>query len=119
MKVLIVDNSRAMRIIVKRTLKQAGIVASVTEADNRSQAFEAIDAGKPDVILTGCSMPDRHGLEFVRAITDSDLDVPVGVVVSQGASELQKQATTAGACFLLTKPLTADSLRDALLGVFG
>ena len=117
MKVLIVDDSRAMRMIVKRTLKQAGFDASVTEAENGKQALDAINAGKPDLVLTDWAMPEMNGLELVQAITDNGLDVPVGMVTSQGTPEMKEQAKEAGARFMLTKPFTADGLRDALDGV--
>lgn len=117
MKVLIVDDSRAMRMIVKRTLKQAGFDATVQEAENGKQALDAINASKPDLVLTDWAMPEMNGLELVQAITDNGIGVPVGMVTSQGTPEMKEQAKEAGARFMLTKPFTADGLKDALDGV--
>jgi two-component system, chemotaxis family, chemotaxis protein CheY len=115
MKVLIVDDSRAMRMIVKRTLRQAGFGnATVNEASNGKEALAAIESDKPDLVLTDWNMPEMTGIELLLALKAKAITVKVGVVTSQGTAEMQQQAKDAGAVFLLAKPFTAEAFRAAL-----
>ena len=120
MKILIVDDSRAMRMIVKRALRQAGFGGhKVEEASNGKEALDAIQSALPDLVLTDWAMPEMTGIELLEAIQAQQIKVKIGVVTSQGTPEMRQQAATAGALFLITKPFTADTLRDALEPVLG
>jgi two-component system, chemotaxis family, chemotaxis protein CheY len=120
MKILIVDDSRAMRMIVKRTLQQAGYeTATISEATNGKEALERIQADSPDLVLTDWNMPEMTGIELLLEIKARSLPVRVGVVSSQGTTEMQQQAKDAGALFLLAKPFTADTFRAAVEPVLG
>ncbi len=115
MKVLIVDDSRAMRMIVKRTLRQAGFSGlTIQEAANGKEALDSIVSDSPDLVLTDWNMPEMTGIELLHALKEKAIKVKVGVVTSQGTAEMQAQAKDAGALFLLAKPFTADTFRAAL-----
>lgn len=115
MKVLIVDDSRAMRMIVKRTLRQAGFSGlDISEAVNGKEALDNIISDSPDLVLTDWNMPEMTGIELLLALKEKEISVKVGVVTSQGTAEMQAQAKDAGALFLLAKPFTADTFRAAL-----
>lgn len=120
MNILIVDDSKAMRMIVLRTLRQAGYGDhDVQEATNGREALEAIQLAPPDLVLTDWNMPEMSGLELVQTITDRELPIKVGMITSQGTAEMRQQAKNAGALFLLSKPFTADSFREALEPLLG
>lgn len=120
MNILIVDDSKAMRMIVLRTLRQAGYGDhDVQEATNGREALEAIQSTRPDLVLTDWNMPEMSGLELVQTITDQALPIKVGMITSQGTAEMRLQARNAGALFLLSKPFTADSFREALEPLLG
>jgi two-component system, chemotaxis family, chemotaxis protein CheY len=115
MKILIVDDSRAMRMIVKRTLQQAGYeTAVITEATNGREALERIQSDSPDLVLTDWNMPEMTGIELLKEIQARSLSVRVGVVSSQSTPEMQQQAKDAGAVFMLAKPFTSDTFRQAV-----
>ena len=59
MKILIVDDSRAMRMMIKRVLGQIGLreEATLEEAENGQQALAAIKAAPPDLVLSDWNMP--------------------------------------------------------------
>ena len=115
MKVLIVDDSSAMRMIVKRTMRQAGYGNhTVTEASNGREALESIKGDKPDLVLTDWAMPEMNGIELLKAIKEEQIPVKVGVVTSQGSAAIQQQAKDEGALFVLTKPFTPDTFKQAL-----
>ena len=67
MKILIVDDSKAMRMIVRRTLRQAGFEdVEVDEAENGRDGLTMVEGGKPDLVLSDWNMPELNGIDFLR-----------------------------------------------------
>ena len=114
LRVLIADDSRVMRQIVARTLRQAGYDWEISEAADGGEAFHIARAEQPDLVLTDWNMPNMDGIELLQALRACGDDVPVGFVTSEGSAEMRRLATAAGALFVVTKPFTADSFRAAL-----
>jgi two-component system chemotaxis response regulator CheY len=120
MKILIADDSRVMRQIVTRTLRQAGYDGhELVEAEDGAQAYDAAVNEKPDLVLSDWNMPQMTGVEVLRKLRASGVDVPFGFVTSEGTPEMRKTAEDAGALFLITKPFTAESFRDVLDPILG
>jgi len=120
MRILIADDSRVMRQIVKRTLRQAGYAdAEVSEAENGQEALTAITAEAPDLVLSDWNMPEMTGIELLVALRAKGHAVPFGFVTSEGSPEMRAKAESAGALFLVAKPFTPDSFREALEPVLG
>ena len=118
MKILIADDSRVMRQIVIRTLRQAGFDDhDVVEAENGRDALAKVGSEQPDLVLSDWNMPEMTGLECLQALRASGSTVPFGFVTSEGSPEMRERAEGAGALFLIAKPFTADTFRDALDGV--
>ena len=115
MRILIVDDSKAMRAIVMRTLRQAGFGDhKVEEAGNGVEALKAIRASAPDLVLCDWNMPEMNGLELLQAIRAERAPVKFGFVTSEGSPEMRKTAKESGALFLIAKPFTVDGFRAAL-----
>jgi two-component system chemotaxis response regulator CheY len=115
MKILIVDDSRAMRMIVNRTLRQAGFDEhQVAEASNGMEALEVIRASRPDVVLADWNMPGMSGLELLGEIRRANIEVAFGFVTSEATEDMREKAVEAGAQFFVTKPFTAEAIREAL-----
>jgi two-component system chemotaxis response regulator CheY len=120
MKILIADDSRVMRQIVTRTLRQAGFEGhDLVEAADGQEAFDKTVAEKPDLVLSDWNMPHMTGVEVLRQLRANGNAVPFGFVTSEGTPEMKNQADEAGALFLVTKPFTADTFRDALTDILG
>lgn len=115
MKVLIADDSRVMRQIVIRTLRQAGFrdLELVEAADGR-QGYETAVSEQPDLIISDWNMPEMSGLEFLRTLRGAGSTIPFGFVTTEGTPEMRTTAEAAGAVFLITKPFTAETFRDVL-----
>lgn len=115
MKILIIDDSKAMRMIVKRTLKQAGYGdASMSEATNGKEGLTAIQADTPDLVLCDWNMPEMTGIELLRELRAEGNDVKFGFVTSEGTPEMRQQAQESGAVFLISKPFTADTFSEQI-----
>jgi len=114
-KILIVDDSRAMRIIVKRMLRAAGIeVDAVSEASNGAEAYELVQSVQPDLILSDWNMPEMSGIEFLKKLRESGSTIRFGLVTSECTAEMRGLAAAAGAQFLIAKPFTAEQFQEAL-----
>jgi two-component system, chemotaxis family, chemotaxis protein CheY len=116
MKILIVDDSRAMRLIVTRTLRQAGITGhDITEAENGKAGLDLAAKGKGfDLILSDWNMPEMTGIEFLRALRGRGIKTPFCFVTSEGSDEMRELAEVSGAIGLIAKPFTAEAFADAL-----
>jgi two-component system, chemotaxis family, chemotaxis protein CheY len=119
-KILIADDSRVMRMIVLRTLRDAGFGdADVIQAEDGAKALAMIESEDPDLVLSDWNMPEMTGIEVLQAIRSNGDKRPFGFVTSEGSPHMRHLAKEAGALFLIAKPFTADAFKDALAPVAG
>ena len=115
MNILIVDDSKAMRMIIRRTLRQADMGDNaISEASNGLEALSMVRAGAPDLILCDWNMPEMTGIELLSALKELGFAGRFGLVTSECSPEMQARAQTAGARFIISKPFTADAFQNAL-----
>jgi two-component system, chemotaxis family, chemotaxis protein CheY len=120
MKILIADDSRVMRQIVLRTLRQAGFSGhDFVEAEDGADAFTKVQSEKPDLVLSDWNMPNKNGIDLLRDLRSSGNQVRFGFVTSEGSEEMRTTAADAGALFLIAKPFTAEAFEEALTPVLG
>ena len=115
MKILIVDDSKAMRMIVKRTLKQAGFDDfEALEAEDGVQALEMVKDHTPDLILSDWNMPNMKGIDLLRSLRQDGNNTQLGFITSESGSDIAKLAKDEGAAFIVTKPFTPQKFEAAL-----
>jgi len=115
MKILIVDDSKAMRMIVMRTLRQAGFGDhEFIEAGNGSEGVQKVKSENPGLVLSDWNMPVMSGIEFLRALRAEGNQTKFGFVTSEGTQETRDLALGEGALFLVTKPFTPESFQEAI-----
>ncbi|AIY16328.1 response regulator [Pimelobacter simplex] len=118
MKILIADDSRVMRQIVIRTLRQAGHGGhEIVEAENGREALELVHTEAPDLVLSDWNMPEMNGIDCLAALRAAGSTVAFGFVTSEGSDEMRQRADAAGAAFLIAKPFTPEAFDDALRSV--
>ena len=116
MKALVVDDSRAMRMILKRTLSQLGF--EVVEAGDGRQALDVLQVSGPvDVALVDWNMPVMTGYELIQEVRGRrELDaMPIMMVTTETEADQVSRALDAGANEYVMKPFTEDVLREKLL----
>jgi len=119
-KILIVDDSKAMRMLVRRTLREAGYHGlELTEAANGPAALDVLKAEKFDLILSDWNMPEMTGLQMLEKLTTDGCQTKFGFITSESTEEMKTLATQAGALFLITKPFSADVFRSVLGPILG
>jgi sigma-B regulation protein RsbU (phosphoserine phosphatase) len=111
-EVLVVDDSRTMRLALIRALNSLGF-HNITEANDGRQALEAVQAKSFDLMLLDMEMPEMNGMEVLAAMRlDPRLEgVPVIVISGAEQVELAVQCIEAGAEDYLTKPPNPTLLR--------
>ena len=115
MKILIVDDSKAMRMIVRRQLGEIGFAdADYVEATNGVEGIAAVKEHQPDLVLSDWNMPEMNGIEMLEALNAEGIDVKLGFVTSESQDAYKERAVNAGALFLIAKPFNADTFKRAL-----
>ena len=115
MKILIADDSRAMRQVVAFMLREAGYRGhTIVEAADGVQALEAARTQKPDLIISDWNMPNMNGIDFLKRLREDGSTTPFGFVTTEVSSEMRNLATSHGAAFLIGKPFTATDFEVAL-----
>ena len=97
LKALVVDESRAVRMILRKTLQELGY--EVLEASNGREALEVIEAGKTTVTLVraGGNAPERNGLDLLKQLRRKpEASSLVVVMVSTGTGLNQMAAALEG-----------------------
>ncbi len=113
MRALIVDDARAMRLILRQVLGPLGF--QVSEAGDGREGLERLRAGgRPDVVFVDANMPVMGGPEFVRAVRADAAYAGLPLVLVTGA---EASADAAGADARVTKPFTAATIRGLLEGL--
>ncbi len=115
MKALVIDDSKAMRIILKQILQSLG--GTVEEAANGKEGLEKLKMiGNPDVVLVDWNMPEMNGLDFVRAVRANPVyrTLPLMMVTTETESAQMGKALAAGANEYVMKPFTKDVISEKL-----
>lgn len=119
MGILVVDDSKAMRMIVRRTLRMAGFHNDVTEASSAGEALNLVKAGGVELILSDWNMPEMTGIQFLEKLRAEGNTTRFGFVTSECSPDAVEAAKQAGALFVITKPFTADALQSHLGPILG
>ncbi len=112
---LVIDDSRTMRMLLKRIL--VGLGYEVAEAGHGQEALDVIDGGRvPDVCLVDWNMPVMDGLQFVTTVRSRrDLrQVTLMMVTTESEHGQIVRALAAGAHEYVIKPFTPDAIVDKL-----
>ena len=115
MMALVIDDSRAMRMVLGRML--SGLGFEVQDAAGGPAALELLAAGRhPDVILVDWHMPDMVGIDVVAAVRAQPLGYTGKIVMVTTETEQSQmvRALEAGADEYLMKPFTADAVEEKL-----
>jgi two-component system chemotaxis response regulator CheY len=120
MDILLVDDSRTMRMIIQRAIRQAGYRSiTVCEAENGAQALEKLKGEKPLLILSDWNMPEMSGIDFLKQVRAAQNDVPFGFITSETSPGIKEIAMNSGATFLISKPFSPEDVQDALTPILG
>ena len=111
MRALVVDDSRAVRVIIRNILVEMGM--EVVEAGNGVEALERLRQNSDvELVLVDWNMPEMNGLDFIRAVrAQRGYDgLRIMMVTTETESDQVVRALSAGANEYLMKPFTKEVL---------
>jgi CheY-like chemotaxis protein len=113
-KILLVDDSRVTREVIKVYLIARGV--ELLEAGDGVEALAVIRRERPDVVVADLRMPRLDGAGLCEALrADPELArTPVLILTSNRDAETVRRAKAAGAREVLTKPVQPQPLQDAI-----
>jgi EAL domain-containing protein (putative c-di-GMP-specific phosphodiesterase class I) len=111
-RVLVVDDDPDVLAVYAEILAESG--HAVDTASNGFHAVELLGTKSYDVIVSDIAMPGMDGLQFLRAVRDFDLDVPVILSTGNPALETAVRAVEEGAFRYLFKPVSANDLDEVV-----
>ena len=115
MRAMVIDDSRAIRLILGNMLKELGF--EVIDAENGAVAIDRLKASeKVDIALVDWNMPEMNGYEFVCAVRKDDAykDLPLMMVTTETEMNQVVKALEAGANEYVMKPFTKEMITEKL-----
>jgi two-component system chemotaxis response regulator CheY len=111
---LIVDDSRTVRQIVRKMLTETGL--AMTEAEDGAQALDACRTNLPDAVIVDWNMPVMDGIGFVRRLRGlpGGGDPTVIFCTTESSADHIVRALEAGANEYIMKPFDSDIVRSKL-----
>ena len=120
--VLVVDDSRSMRSVIKKSVKASGFkVGEVFDAANGKEALSVLKEAWLDLVITDYNMPDMNGMELLDEMKKDEVlkAIPVVVITTEGSQERVDEFMQKGASGYIKKPFTPEEIRQALNGIMG
>ena len=122
MHALIVDDSRAIRMLLRKILGELGF--EVSEAEHGREGLERLrQLGRADLVMVDWNMPEMNGYELIKAVRQDQRHDAMPVVMVTTENELSKVvlALEAGANEYIMEPFTSEVIVEKLqlLGVGG
>lgn len=112
--VMIVDDSRAARMLLKELLEDAGLKV-VGAAKDVDEALERAANLKPDCITLDISMPGKEGTEAIKPLLQMNPGVKIVMVSSLGYEDRMVEALKLGAVKFVTKPFDHEELKRVVI----
>ncbi len=118
-KVLVVDDSRIMRNIVKNTFSSMKIPCEFIEAANGKEALKYADENEIDLCFLDWNMPQLSGLDFLKEVRSSAKNhaLPVVMVTSESARYNVIEALKTGVTAYLVKPVSEEKFKKTLSSI--
>ena len=118
-RVLIVDDSRSMRQLVRSALEAGG--HEVHEGEHGRAALAVLQRQQVDLVVTDVNMPEMDGLALTRAIRQRPTHrfTPILILTTEHTDEMKQRGRAAGATGWLVKPFNPAQLRQIVERVLG
>ena len=116
-KVMIVDDTAFMRIMIRNILEGHGHQV-VAEACNGKQAIELYKQHRPELVLMDITMPEMDGIQAIEKIKVIDPSAKIIICSALGQRRLVLDAVFQGASDFIVKPITKDRLIQAVNNLF-
>jgi len=119
LRILGVDDSLVIRVVMKRCFERLGYASYSVVGDGES-ALALLHEQSFDLVLTDCCMPGMSGMDLLRAIrADAALGcLPVVMMSGLSGHAIENEAKRAGVDGFIAKPFTDAMLQETISGIF-
>ena len=117
-KVLVVDDAKVIRMVIKRLLTQHGYQVA-GEAENGREAFEKYKQLRPDAVTMDIIMPEVDGIQGLKDILAFDKQAKVIMISAIDQRDSLTDAIRNGATDYVVKPFEDDRMISTLNNLFG
>lgn len=107
-KILIIDDSDALRSLLESILPFAGYQA--ISASNGREGLALVERARPDVILTDLELPDMNGLKILEDLNERGITIPTIMMTGYGSEGIAARALQLGVRDYLIKPFTTEEV---------
>ena len=117
--ILVVDDSRIMRNIVKNIFSDLKIQCQYLEAGDGMKAFQLLETNEVNLVFLDWNMPEMDGLEFLKRVRamPNYKNLPIFMVTSEAAKYNVVEALESGANDYIIKPINERIFREKILRV--
>lgn len=114
--ILVVDDSKIMRGIVKNSFLKLEIPAEFFEASNGEEALSLLSSNTFDVVLIDWNMPMLSGLDFLKKVRNIEkyINLPIIMITSEAANYNIVEALKAGVTGYLIKPIDEEEFKETI-----
>ncbi|MDR2094004.1 MAG: response regulator [Treponema sp.] len=118
--VLIVDDSRYMRNIVRSYFSELNFACTYLESPDGKDALKQLLARHVDLVLLDWNMPKMTGIEFLKLVRGMEpyKDLPIVMVTSEGAKLNVVEAFKNGITDYVIKPIDGEIFKEKILEIF-
>ena len=109
MRILVVDDDRAVRDALRRALTLGGYEVQI--ADGGEAGLAQVAAGQPDAMVLDVMMPDLSGIDVCRHLRRAGDRIPILMLTARDAISDRVEGLDAGADDYLVKPFDVDELK--------
>lgn len=116
MRILVVDDSGYMRTFLRMHLAQAGHEALEGAPESLFHVLQTLRGARPDLLLTDYEMPAFTGEDLIRSVREDPFlkTMPILVISAHREAELVERLSRWDLCAYLLKPITPESLLQAV-----
>lgn len=113
-RILTVDDSASMRMLLKASLTAQGF--DIEGAEDGEEGLARMEELDPDLLITDINMPKMDGFQLIEAVRAQPrfAQTPILVLSTEFSDEKKTRAREAGATGWITKPFDATKLASAI-----
>jgi len=116
MKILVIEDDKAILSLLKRGLEEEGMVVDAAENGEDGEYLAKIN--HYDIIILDWMLPEKSGIEILKELRDEDIKTPVLMLTAKDAIENKLEGLNEGADDYLTKPFNFDELIARLNAIY-
>jgi two-component system chemotaxis response regulator CheY len=120
--ILVVDDSKTIRSVIKKTLNIAGVpIGELYEAANGQEGLNVMQNNWVDLVFADINMPVMTGIEMIKKMEEDKLleRMPVIIVSTEGSKTRVEELIKRGVRAFIKKPITPELLRNVVREVLG